>query len=145
MELASRWGVEGSEGSGLPWRKLAFQMFQAAILVNWGDIDPPNGGAVVVYILISMLRDIVEHGHSVPCTCRWGAEFCNWSYAQRVGTSFFCFYIFLNFLRFVVALLIWDFSGWPACIYLQSSGPHFNIRSDCTYGNSYRENVLPLW
>ena len=32
-------------------------------------------GAVVVHLLISMLRDIVEHGHSMPC--RWGAEFCN--------------------------------------------------------------------
>ena len=79
MELALRWGVEGSKGSGLPWKKLAFQMFQAAILVNWGGNDPPNGGAVVVHILILMLRHIVEHGHSVPC--RWGAEFCNWSYA----------------------------------------------------------------
>ena len=39
MELASRWGVEGSKGSGLPWRKLAFQMFQAAILVNWGALN----------------------------------------------------------------------------------------------------------
>ena len=43
MELALHWGVEGSKGSGLPWRKLAFQMFQAAILVNWGGNDPPNG------------------------------------------------------------------------------------------------------
>ena len=41
-------------------------MFQAAILVNWGDIDPPKRGAVVVHILILMPLDIVEHGHSVP-------------------------------------------------------------------------------
>ena len=39
MELASRWGVEGSKGSELPWTKLTFQMFQAAILVNEGDIQ----------------------------------------------------------------------------------------------------------
>ena len=49
-------------------------MFHAAIL-NGGDIDPPSGGAVVIYILILMLRDIVEHGHSITCGCR--AEFCN--------------------------------------------------------------------
>ena len=47
MELASRWGVGGSKGSGLPWRKLAFQIFQAAILVSWRDIHPPNEGALV--------------------------------------------------------------------------------------------------
>ena len=29
MELALRWGVEGSKGSGLPWRKLAFQIMRA--------------------------------------------------------------------------------------------------------------------
>ena len=81
MELASRWGEEGSKGSGLPWWKLAFQMFQAAILVNWGYVDPPDGGAVVVHILILMFRDIVEHGHLVPSG--WGAEFCNWACAPR--------------------------------------------------------------
>ena len=40
-------------------------MFQAAILVNWGGNDPPNGGAVVVHILILMLRYIVEHVMSI--------------------------------------------------------------------------------
>ena len=30
-------------------------------------IDPPNGGAMAVHILISMLRDVVEHRHSLPC------------------------------------------------------------------------------
>ena len=80
MGLALRWGVEGSKGSGLPWLKFAFQMFQATILVNWGFIDPPKGGVVVVHISILMLQDIVEHVHSVPC--RWGTEFCNWSYTS---------------------------------------------------------------
>ena len=53
--------------------RVAFQTFQAAILVNWGYIGPLNGGAVVVYILVLMLQDIVEHGHFMPW--RWGAEF----------------------------------------------------------------------
>ena len=44
----SRWRVEGSKGSGLPWRKLAFQMFQAAILSElrryWSSEHSGRGG-----------------------------------------------------------------------------------------------------
>ena len=73
------WGVP--KGRGCLGESPFSKIFQAAILVNWGGIDPPNGGAMVVRILVSILPDIVEHGHLVPCG--WGAEFCIWSYAPR--------------------------------------------------------------
>ena len=100
--------VEGSKVLGLPCWKLAFQMFQATILVNWGDIDPSNIGAVMVHIFISMLWHIVEHGNSVPC--RRGAEFCNWLYAQQEANAV------LSTWGYIVKLA--PFKCNPSCIVL---------------------------
>ena len=54
-EMVNRGGLLYADGRGfqrvgLPWRKVTFQTFQATIFVYSGDIDPPNGWAVVVHI-----------------------------------------------------------------------------------------------